>query len=431
MVGAAILSGIVGGSMTVGSAEMGYAEGMFGIWQSLGTSIAMIIMAFVTCPIFMRLRARHSITTIPGSLIYAYGPKLAPVMGFFGFVAVYFTVIAQYKAFCVLLQNTIDMSMVVAAVLALILFVLFVIFGGMKSATLGGFIKMILLYIMFISIMVVILSRFGGWNAFLDSADAIFTNPNWRSPLSRGVGSSLGYGLSFSFGMICTQVYVQAMLSAKDPIAARNGCIVAAVLCLPVGWVCSNAGIYMHLVHPEVAATDALPVFVKTYFSPVIAGLFMGAMLLNTLVSASGLIMSCASSFFTDFWCNVVKKERDSKQMIRGNRVLVFAVAASVFILIIANVTDLIMTFVNVSSQIRASTVLVPLLVAGYYPGRKATEAAIMSVICGGVGVLAWFFAGNPFGFSSLYFGLLVALISFLIGQAIFAKKYEAIDLTH
>ena len=431
MVAAALLSTVVGGSMTVGSAEMGYAEGMFGVWQSLGSSIAMIIMAIVLCPMFIKMRDKTGITTIPSTLTYAYGPKMAPILGFFGFIGVFLSVLAQVKSFTVLLQNTVAMSLLVAIIITAVLFIVFIVFGGIMSTTIGGLIKTILMYIMFVAIMFVILKESDGWSNFLANAAPAYENPNWASPISRGLGSSLGYGMSFTFGMMCTQVYVQGILSAKDPIAARNGCILAAILCAPMGFVCANVGIYMHSVHPEVAATTALPVFLATYFPSIVTGLFMGTMLLNTLASGAGLVLSCSTNLYEDFICGVIKKERTGAQKIAGNRICVALTVLLACGLILANVGDLIMTFVNLSAQIRACTTLIPMIVAGYYCGRKAHESGIAAAIAGGLGCIVWNQLHNPLGLPSLYFGLLLAGACFIVCQLLFAKKYEPTDLRH
>lgn len=426
---AAILSTVVGGSMTVGSAEMGFKEGMFGAWQSVGSSIAMILLSIILCNFFMKARENYNITTIPGTLTHAYGKKIGILLGITGFIGVFLSVLAQIKSFMVLLQNITAMTTIFACVATGILFITYAAIGGMKSASAGGAVKVIGLYILLVACMVYILTHDGGWVGMVTAAAAQFENSNFMSVLSRGVGSSLGYGLSFSFGFICTQVYIQCLLSCKNPTAARNGCIIGCIGCLPLGVVCAIVGIYMRGNYPEIEAANALPMFISNSFPATVTGLFMGIMLLNTLTSGGGLALSCATNIYQDV-IRPFLKNRTDKQHVTGLRLSLAAVVILGCVLTMTNAGAAIMTFVNLSAQLRACTLLVPTLFLVYYRGRKAWEAGWAAVIVGGAGDVVWYLMGNPFGFNSLYFGLLASLAAYLAANAIFAKKYQPLDMT-
>ena len=424
-VAGAILSTVVGGSMTVGSAEMGYTEGMFGVWQALGSSISMVLLAFLLCKFFHKVRDKKSITTIPGTLTFFYGKKIAPILGIFGAIGIFLSVLAQIKSFVVLMQTTFPMAEIVAFVLTGILFVVYIIFGGMLSSSLGGIIKMILLYIMFVVSVVVIFSKTGGFSGLIAACAEVYENANFASPVSRGVGPSLGYGLSFTFGFLCTQTYIQAVLSAKNPTAARNGCLIGAVFCLPIGVISAWIGMYMRAYHPEVGASAALPTFMTTYFPLSITGIFMGALLLNTLTSGAGLVLGVSSNLFEDVFCAFYKKKLTPKQHIVGLRVVVALVAVVGVVLAATKGGTLIMGFVSMSATVRAHCAFIPMFAAAYYKGRISKEAGMVSAVCGATSGIIWQLMGQPFGFSTLWLGLLVGLVTYVIANAIYGKNYD------
>ena len=425
-VAGAILSTVVGGSMTVGSAEMGYSEGMFGIWQSVGSSIAMVLLAVLLCKFFHRVRDKKQITTIPGTLTFFYGEKIGPILGIFGAIGIFLSVLAQIKSFSVLMQSAFGIAVLTSFILTGVFFVIYVFFGGMLGSSLGGIIKMILLYIMLVASLVIVLKNSGGWSGLMDQCATVYEGTGFRSPFSRGVGSSLGYGLSFTFGFMCTQTYVQAVLSAKDPIAARNGCIIGAIFCAPIGIISAIIGMYMHAYHgATVDSSASLPTFMTMAFPVTITGICMGALLLNTLTSGAGLVLGVSSNIFEDVICAFRKKEFSENAHMNGLRLTVVAVAVVGVILAATKGGTYIMTFVAMSATVRAHCAFVPMFAAAYYKGRISREAGLCSAVCGSVAGIVWQLAGQPGGFGTLWFGLIVGLVTFIIANAIYAKNYE------
>ena len=81
----------------------------------------------------------------------------------------------------------------------------------------------------------------------------------WRSLFGKGIEDSLFSLFSMVIGVISTQTYVQALFSAKDSATAAAGCVAAALIVIPVGLPSVMIGMYMHAMHPEINAIDALP----------------------------------------------------------------------------------------------------------------------------------------------------------------------------
>ena len=86
----------------------------------------------------------------------------------------------------------------------------------------------------------------------------------WLSLFGKGIEDSLFSLFSMVIGVISTQTYVQALFSAKDSATAAAGCVTAALIVIPVGLPSVMIGMYMHAMHPEINAIDALP-FIYVY----------------------------------------------------------------------------------------------------------------------------------------------------------------------
>ena len=74
-------------------------------------------------------------------------------------------------------------------------------------------------------------------------------------------------------GVISTQTYVQALFSAKDSATAAAGCVTAALIVIPVGLPSVMIGMYMHAMHPEINAIDALPFYLCIYLPEWLGGI--------------------------------------------------------------------------------------------------------------------------------------------------------------
>ena len=183
-----------------------------------------------------------------------------------------------------------------SAVLLLVLVALYGFFGGMKSAGMGGMLKMAIIWLtLFIS----------GISAFhsvqmLPESGTVLTDFHWYSLWGEGVGITLANLFSLIVGMICTQTYIQAIFSAQDPQTASIGALVAALIVIPVGLPCVTIGMYMHAAHPEVSPLLALPVFLLKYQPLIVGSVAMGGILLSLISSIAGLSLGIGTMISRD-----------------------------------------------------------------------------------------------------------------------------------
>lgn len=122
---------------------------------------------------------------------------------------------------------------------------------------------------------------------------------NLFSPFCRGVGTDLGAGISLLLGVLTTQTYAQAVLSAKSTSQARVGAVVSAVLIPIIGIFGIIVGLYMRTVtDPSTFVTStALTSFILDYsgMPPLVAGLVLGALFIATVGTGAGLALGIAT----------------------------------------------------------------------------------------------------------------------------------------
>ena len=270
--GSAITAGIimgtlVGGSSTVGTAQLAYNYGMSAWWFTLGGGIACLVLALVYVKPF---RNSHCATLVQ-MIGHEYGAAAGLSASILNSVGTFINIISQLIAatavITVLFPN---LSMVVELLIAAAFMVLYVVFGGAKGAGMVGVLKLVLLYIAMIGCGIIVLTLTGGVGGFVDMVKGI-DNPegiHFFSLVARGAGKDVGACLSLIFGVLTTQTYAQAVISCKSDACARKGAVMSAFLIPPIGIGGILVGLYMRATHPGIVAKTALTSFVMEQMPP-------------------------------------------------------------------------------------------------------------------------------------------------------------------
>ena len=139
VVAGAIMGTLVGGSSTVGTAQLAYQYGMSAWWFTLGSGIACLILAlFFAKPLY-----NSGNKTLIAFISNEYGKKnglIASVLSSFGsFINIISQLIAATAIIAVVVP---ELSIVPSLVIAAIFMVLYVVFGGTKGSGWVGILKM-------------------------------------------------------------------------------------------------------------------------------------------------------------------------------------------------------------------------------------------------------------------------------------------------
>ena len=271
LVAGAIMGSLVSGQATVGTAQLAYSYGFAAWWFTLGAGIGCLLLA-----VGYVVPLRHSgSTTLLGIVSQRYG-KAA---GYWGSVlcslGIFISVIAQVISATALLTTIFPMGMGAAALVSVAIMTLYVVFGGVTGAGMGGVVKLFLLYLACIVGSLTVWSLSGGVTPLLGrvsdlcqtpgmdavlglsgGADAFHTR--FLSLVARGPLKDVGSGISLLLGVLSTQTYAQAIWSARSDSAARKGALLSALLIPPIGIACILIGLYMRAHYITTAEVQAL-----------------------------------------------------------------------------------------------------------------------------------------------------------------------------
>ena len=424
VVAGVIMGTLVGGSSTVGTAQLAYNYGMSAWWFTLGAGIACLILALVYA---IPLR-RSGCPTLVGMIRQEFGPTagmLASVLSAIGtFINIISQLIAATAVIAVIAPN---LGIGAAVVIAAVFMVLYVIFGGTKGAGMVGIVKTVLLYVAMMACGVMVLMMVGGVSSFTEMVHTI-ENPdgvNFFSLFARGVGTDAGACLSLILGVLTTQTYAQGVLSGKTDRAGKGGALISAFLIPPIGIGGILVGLYMRAnaaLYPGVTAKTALTTFVTAHVPPLLAGIILGTLFVAVVGTGAGLALGISTILNNDIVKKVTHKFDAPKKAGMLSKVWIVVVLAAACLLSTGSLGDTILQFAFMSMGLRGSVVFVPLICALWLPGRVDKKFAVASIVVSPILVLIFGLVGN-LPFDSLFIGILASLVIMGVGLAVSRKK--------
>ena len=416
--GSAIIAGVimgtlVGGSSTVGTAQLAYQFGMSAWWFTLGGGLACLILAlFYTKP----LRAKSNATLV-GMIGQEYGPTPGMAASLLNTVGTFINIISQLlSASAVLLVVWPAMGTLWTVILSALFMALYVVFGGTRGAGIVGILKLLLLYVSMAACGVVVLICTDGLGGFLSMVEGFrqSTGVNYFSLFCRGVGTDLGSCLSLILGVLTTQTYAQAILSGKSDAVARRGGLISAFLIPPIGVCGILVGLYMRSVTDPAVFVEktALTQFALTHLPPLLGGVVLGTLFIASVGTGAGLALGISSILSRDVICRFTRRFDEGKKREMLSKCLIVAVLAVGCCFSTGSLGDTILNFAFMSMGLRGAVVFVPLFCLLWLPGRLPSSFALAAIIAGPLAVLIHgMMLTNLLPFDSLFSGILVSLL--------------------
>ena len=413
MVAGSIIGTIVGGAATMGTAQLGFKLGLTAWWFTLGSGIALIIMAiFYAVPL-----RRSSLTTVSEFLVNNYGKVAGPFTSISASAGIFFSIVASTLTALSLVAGLFNVGIETSGVIVLLLTVAIVFFGGISGAGMAGILKILLI---FGTIFV------GGIISYLDMGQwqglkAAFPGYPWFSLFGRGVEDGLFSLVSMIVGVISTQTYVQSIFSAKDSKTAAAGCITAALVVIPVGLPSVMIGMFMSKMHPEINSIDALPLYLVTYLPEWLGGIGLGAILISAMGSLSGLALGVGTMISRDLVKNIWKSA-SSTNLLWASRISVLLVTICAIVFVFFHLDSSVLEWNYLSMALRGSGIFLPLTFAVFFPGKVNRKFGIIAII-GGIAVACLWKYIAPWKINGLFPALACNLLFLIPGLLV--KKDE------
>lgn len=428
IVAGTIMGTLVGGSSTIGTAQLAYTYGLSAWWFTLGGGLAALVLAVG----FIKQYRHSGSSTLVGIVSAEYGRTSGMLASVLSSLGIFVNIIAQIlSAIAVLVVIIPAVGTVAAAIIAAVLMMVYVTLGGIKGAGMVGVLKLVLLYItvVFCAAAVLVLSK--GLNPLIDQINSLHKN---FGLFARGFGIDAGAGASLIFGVLTTQTYGQAVMAGKTDKAARGGALISAVMIPPVGICGILVGLYMRAQNLGITdkaemgkiAKTALTEFIANHVPHFLGGVMLATLLFAVVGTGAGLALGISTIINNDIRKQISKKTQDSKKDLLFSRVCIIAVLAiAVIAAIVLNKTP-IQIFAYISMGLRGAVMFMPLMLAIFAKNKVRKVFMITSIIVSPVIVMIFVF-WNVFTFDPLFLGLAFSITISIIGLIVGKRKEDII----
>ena len=443
-----IMGTLIGGQSTVGTAQLAFTYGISAWWFTLGAALGCVFLAI---GYVVPLR-RSGCTTLLEVVSKEYGKKAEVLGSLLCSLGMFVSIVAQILSASALLMTLFPMKFYLAAAISCLIMMIYVVFGGLWSAGIGGVVKLILLCISTLAGGIIVLSLTDGYHGLMTAIEDLLVNNDvlrhggeevtsidkrYNNLFARGAAKDIGSCLSVILGVLATQSYAQGIWAAKTDSVARKGAMISAVLTIPIGAACVLIGLYMrgHYVTademellsmlgktlPEnigVMATtaQAFPLFITHKMPEFLGGIVLGTLLITIIIGGSGLTLGSSTILVRDVFMKINPSLKDSSKNLKVSRLTIVGILLmSVFV-----AATFSGSFINdlgfLSMGLRATAVFIPLTLALFFPRRFKYQWILVSIIAGTAALIITQFMKLPI--DGIFVGLAVAAVCCLMGKS-------------
>lgn len=406
LIAGSIAGTIVGGGATVGTAQLAFSFGLSAWWFTLGSGIALALTGIL----YAKKMRGSGLTTIPEFLSTCYGKRSEEASSIISSIGILLSIVASTLPGIQIISAFFRVSHLTASCILLFLVILYTFFGGMKSAGVGGILKMVVIFAS------LFLAGFSAFEMLVSMSDFSMRFPShqWLSLFGEGIQPALYSLISVIVGVLCTQTYVQAIFSASTPITAAAGCITAAAIVIPVGLPSVAIGMAMHALEPDTLPILVLPAYLLHHESTLLAGIALGGILLSLIGSIGGLALGVGTMLSHDI-VGLIFQIKDDKKLLLLTRLSVALVLLLAIAIAIFNLDSEVLFWNYLSMALRGGGIFLPLTLAVFKPGCISKNWAVASMILSTAAAIitATIF---PLPLSPLFIGLILSSILLLIG---------------
>ncbi len=440
-----IMGTLIGGQSTVGTAQLAFTYGISAWWFTLGAALGCVFLAIG----YVAPLRRSGCTTLLEVVSKEYGKKAEVLGSLLCSLGMFVSIVAQILSVSALLMTLFPMKFYVAAAISCLIMMIYVVFGGLWSAGIGGVVKLILLCISTLAGGIIVLSLTDGYHGLMsaivetqhiasmgnETQHIASLQGRYNNLFARGVAKDIGSGLSVILGVLATQSYAQGIWAAKTDSVARKGAMISAILTIPIGAACVLIGLYMrgHYVTAEemnalVAAGESLPenigvmattaqsfpLFITHCMPEFLGGIVLGTLLITIIIGGSGLTLGSSTILVRDVFVKLKPSLKESSKNLEVSRLTIIGILL-MSVVVAASFSG---TFINdlgfLSMGLRATAVFVPLTLALFLPKKFKYQWIIISIIAGTATLVISQFIQLPI--DGIFIGLAVSVLCCLMG---------------
>jgi solute:Na+ symporter, SSS family len=394
---------VLGGASTIGGVQLGYENGISGMWL-----VVMIGLGVIALGVLVSTRlSRLGLYTVAEMLQLRYGNATRLLSAVI--ISAYALMIAVTSTIAI--GTVIDVVIGLQPTLAILLsggvVVVYTIAGGMWSITLTDVAQFVIMTVgIFLALLPVVVFQAGGLDGMAAALPASYFDIG-----AIGGQTIFTYFLLFFFGLMIGQDIWQRVFTARNPSVARWGSVAAGVYCLLYGVAGALVGTAAKVLLPDLQETGNAFAVVTTDVLPIgVSGLVLAAAMAAVMSTASAGLIASSTILANDVYGGfVVRGEYDR---VRVNRIAMLLVGVAMLTTSVA-VSDVVGAL-TVAYDLLTGALFVPIVGALFWP-RATTMGALASIAVSSVVVVVLLVTQGLLSNDPIIYGMLTSLVVFVV----------------
>lgn len=412
VIGVLLMSEFIGAKSTVGTAQEAFEKGMAAGWSVHAAAIGFLLMGLL----FARKVYNSQQHTISGLVEQRYGNGARIVVSIIMIYALLLVNVGNYMSGAAALTTAIHIPITASMFVIAAFSAIYYVFGGLKSIAYVTILHS-LVKLAGIAILVAVASMLtGGLQPMQAGLPASYFT--WDGEV--GATKIFAWIVGTVGAIFSTQYIIQAVASNKNEGAARGSVLIAAALCLPLGFALGFVGVAARYLYPDMESLYALPVFIEK-MSPGWAAVVTVSLVASVLVSVSTVALATTALVMRDFY--VPWRKPDEAGEMQATRWVALAVGLVPLLCVFFMPHILELSFFT--RALRLSIAIVACL-GVYLPWLGSGRTAITALVASGVATTAWYLLGNPYGVDNMYVAAITPALVLFLDRLIFGRRTHA-----
>ncbi len=413
----------IGGAAVVGTSARVYEYGVTGVWYVLAQATGCVLFGLFVAARIKRLGDRHRHLTYPDFIEQHYDSRTrivataTTVLAFAAYSA------GQLAASAAILQVMVGWDYELCLLVAGAIVILYTAVGGYLAVTYTDWVQVVLLLfgVVIVGIPVAI-GAAGDWGDMRAALPVSYYDIGAQG-WDRIAALVVSMVLAFFVGMDS----FSRSFAARDPAAARNGALLAAVLIVPLAIAAVWIGLAAAVLYPDAGAvgSSVLATLVLDHFPAGLKGLMLVAVLSAIMSTADICILTASANYTRDIHQRYIQPDLSQRDMLRLGTLA--SVVVGVLSMLLAWKMRDIIDILQLGFTINAAGLFLP-TVAALYGNRVPASAAFWSIGASLVTVIGWRIAadagsGGIFAIDPLWPGLAVSAVLLVVLTALQPRR--------
>lgn len=412
LISALMLSEFIGSSVSIGTAQKGFEEGISAAWNLVALSIGFLLLGLL---LVGRYR-RTGLNTISAILERTYGRGVRYAASALTIFSLNVVAVALYASGGAVLGAVLHVGHGIATIIVGIVAIFFVTVGGFRSVVYTNTLNAVIKYVGIVLALAFALAESGGYSHLRA------TLPERMFDMSGvGVSQIVAWMIAGIGSIFATQYVIQGVVTTPDERGARRACYYVSGMMIPFGLIVAMIGICSALLYPGISSIDAFPTviahmppFTASIVVIGLAGALFGGISASTIASGTLLLRDFYEPFF--------KRDASDDGSLRFIRIATIVIGLIPLVLALFASKILLIAFLGKSLR---ATLAVLILLCFYAPRFGTPRGALVGIVLSVIATISWFLAGNPFGIDSSYFALGMPMVAMAVSHLLKPRATE------